>query len=119
LTDERFHNTGIAFREGARPDEGRYKVTGKPEDKGAFKTPTLREITRTAPYMHDGSLATLEEVIDFYDGGGKANLALDRDIRPLKLNAAEKKALAAFLRSLRGQITEGLLERTEGAGRVR
>ena len=119
LTDERFHNTGIAFREGARPDDGRYKVTGKPEDKGAFKTPTLREIARTAPYMHDGSLATIDEVIEYYDGGGKANPSLDREVRPLRLNAGEKKALAAFLRSLTGQVTEGLLGNIEGARRVR
>ena len=93
FTDERFHNTGIAFREGARPDDGRYKVTGRSEHKGAFKTPTLREIARTAPYMHDGSLATIEDVIEYYDGGGKANPGLDREVRPLRLNAGEKKAL--------------------------
>jgi cytochrome c peroxidase len=64
--------------------------------------------------MHDGSLATLEEVIDFYDGGGRPNPNLDREIRPLGLSDAEKMALAAFLRSLAGQVTEGLQSPANG-----
>ncbi len=71
---------------------------------GAFKTPTLRNVARTAPFMHDGSLATLEEVIEFYDGGGNANPYQDPDIRPLNLNASERSALLAFLRSLSGKV---------------
>ena len=91
-------------------DSGRYVVSVKDEDLGAFKTPTLREVARTAPYMHDGSLATLEEVIEFYDRGGKANPYLDEDIRPLNLTEEEKAALVVFLRSLSGTVQEGVKE---------
>ena len=70
LTDEEFHNTGVAWRTGTLTDAGRSAVTHAAADRGAFKTPTLREISRTAPYMHDGSLATLNDVIEYYDGGG-------------------------------------------------
>ena len=107
LTDENFHNTGIAWRDGQLLDPGRFKVTGKKEDRGAFKTPTLREIPRTAPYMHDGSVATLEEVIEFYSRGGNPNSYLDPELRPLQLTAEEKKTLLAFLRSLSGTVQEG------------
>jgi cytochrome c peroxidase len=107
LTDEAFHNTGVAFRDGELLDPGRFAVTGKPEDRGAFKAPTLREVARTAPYMHDGSLATLEDVVDYYDRGGNPKPGLDPDIRPLHLTAEERKALAVFLRSLSGAIREG------------
>jgi cytochrome c peroxidase len=109
FTDERFHNSGVAWRDGQWLDPGRFVVTGKEADRGAFKTPTLREIARTAPYMHDGSLATLEEVIEFYNRGGNANPYLDPELRPLNLSADEKKALLAFLQSLSGQIQEGML----------
>lgn len=99
LTDERFHNTGVAWRDGSLHDEGR--------ERGTFKTPTLREVARTAPYMHDGSIATLEQVIDFYSDGGRANPDLDTEIRPLRLTAAEKRALVSFLQSLSGTVREG------------
>ena len=72
-----------------------------------FKTPTLREVERTAPYMHDGSLATLEEVIEYYNRGGNRNPHLDTELRPLKLTAEEKKALVAFLKALSGKISPG------------
>lgn len=104
LTDERFHNTGIAWPR----DEGRYTVTKNDRDRGAFKTPSLREAARTPPYMHDGSLKTMEAVIDFYDQGGKPNPALDAEIRELRLSAEEKAALAAFLRALNGTVRDGL-----------
>jgi cytochrome c peroxidase len=105
FTDEQFHNTGIAWRDGALQDEGRSAVTGKPEDRGAFKTPTLREIARTAPYMHDGTLPTLDEVVDFYDRGGNGNPSLDAELRPLALTASEKRSLVAFLRALSGTVS--------------
>ena len=108
LTDERFHNTGVAWQEGTLLDQGRYMVTGVEEDRGAFKTPTLRNVERTAPYMHDGSITTLEEVIDYYDRGGNKTIHLDPELRPLKLAAEEKQALVALLRSLSGTIQEGL-----------
>ena len=107
LTDEMFHNTGIAWRESRFQDEGRAGVTGKASHQGAFKTPTLREIAKTAPYMHDGSIATLEEVIEFYDRGGNPNRNLDENMVPLHLSKADKEALLAFLRALSGSVREG------------
>ena len=121
FTDERFHNTGVAWvqdrrepgREtrdsapGALADLGRFVVSGKESDRGAFKTPTLREVARTAPYMHDGTIATLDAVVEFYDGGGRVNPHLDSEIRPLRLTAGERRDLVAFLKSLSGTIREG------------
>jgi cytochrome c peroxidase len=103
LTDERFHNTGIGWP----ADQGRFVVTNKSTDRGAFKTPTLRDVAKSQSFMHDGSLATIEEVIDFYDKGGKKNDNLDADMRELHLSAEEKSALAAFLKALNGVIREG------------
>ena len=105
FTDERFHNTGIAWRDGALQDEGRSAVTGNAVDRGAFKTPTLREIARTAPYMHDGSLVSLEDVVEYYDRGGNSNLGLDPELRPLKLTDSDKRALVAFLHALSGVVS--------------
>ena len=107
FSDEQFHNTGVAWRTGILTDVGRYQVTRASADRAAFKTPTLREISRTAPYMHDGSSATLDAVVDFYDAGGGRNAGLDPEIRPLNLSTAEKKDLIAFLGSLTGRIREG------------
>jgi cytochrome c peroxidase len=108
FTDERFHNTGVAWRDGGVPaDSGRFVVTGRERDIGAFKTPTLREIARTAPYMHDGSIATLEAVVDFYDRGGISNPYLHPELQPLGLSGGEKQALVAFLRTLSGRIRDG------------
>jgi len=100
LSDEKLHNTGVAWRDGQFADIG--------GGRGDFKTPTLREVARTAPYMHDGSLATLADVIEFYSGGGRANPDLDGEIRPLRLTDVEKRRLEAFLRSLDGEVREGL-----------
>ena len=108
LTDERFHNTGVAWRNDRLIDEGRFEVTGKLEHRGAFKTPTLREIDRTAPYMHDGSLDSLEEVIEFYSRGGNPNPHLDSEVRPINLTEDEKADLLAFLRTHRGVVQDGL-----------
>ena len=102
LTDEAFHNTGVAWRDGRLLDEGRYAVTKREADRGAFKTPTLREVALTAPYMHDGSIPTLEKVIERYSNGGVKNPYLDKEIRPLKLSADEQRDLLAFLKSLTG-----------------
>jgi cytochrome c peroxidase len=104
FSDERFHNTGVAWQDSRMLDQGRFGVTGKTEDRGAFKTPTLREISRTAPYMHDGSLATLTEVVDYYDRGGNTSPGLDAELRPLRLTDLEKKALVSFLGSLNGSM---------------
>lgn len=108
FSDEHFHNTGIAWHDGVWLDVGRFAITGEDHDRGAFKTPTLREVARTAPYMHDGSLATLEEVVAFYDRGGNVNPYVDEELRPLHLTEDEKAALLAFLRTLHGEISEGL-----------
>ncbi len=108
FTDERFHNTGVAWRDGELLDQGRYMVTGKEDDRGAFKTPTLREVAQTAPYMHDGSLATLEDVIELYDRGGNPNPYLDSELRPLKLTSEEKQTLITFLHALSGRVQEGI-----------
>jgi cytochrome c peroxidase len=106
FTDEQFHNTGVAWRNGRLRDEGRGAVTGKPYHRGAFKTPTLREIANTAPYMHDGSFATLEDVVEFYDRGGRRNPYLDENIVALKLSPADKRAIVAFLRKLSGTVRD-------------
>jgi cytochrome c peroxidase len=99
FTDERFHNTGVSW--GKEPaDPGRYQITKKEEDRGKFKTPTLRGVALTAPYMHDGSLATLEEVLAFYNRGGGANPHRDAALAPLGLSDDEMQALVAFLRAL-------------------
>jgi cytochrome c peroxidase len=104
FTDEQFHNTGIAWQNGRFADDGRFAVTARAADRGAFKTPTLREVARTAPYMHDGSLPTLDAVIDFYSHGGRQNPQLDLALQPTSFSQAEKAALIAFLRSLAGQV---------------
>jgi len=100
LTDWQFHNLGIGFRSGRFTDPGRYAVTGRERDLGAFRTPALRNLDPTGPYMHDGSLPTLEEVIEFYDRGGRPNPYLSPRLAPLFLSGYEKAALVAFLRSL-------------------
>jgi cytochrome c peroxidase len=99
FTDENFHNTGIAWRHSELTDPG--------AGEGRFKVPTLRDVGRTAPYMHDGSIATLEDVVEYYDRGGNANPGLDEDLRSLHLTADEKRALVQFLGSLSGTIREG------------
>ena len=107
LTDERFHNTGVGWKDGEHADEGRAQVTGDPADLGAFKTPPLREVAVTGPYMHDGSLETLEDVIEFYDEGGERNPNLDMDMEPLNLTEAERADLTRFLEALSGNVQEG------------
>lgn len=104
LTDEGFHATGI----GAADDPGHFAVSSNAAHRGAFKTPSLRDAALTPPYMHDGSLATIEEVIDYYDKGGDSHSNLDPEMRKLQLTTGEKKALAAFLHALNGKITDGL-----------
>lgn len=112
FTDNKFHNIGVGMDK-PEPDLGRYEVTKEDKDKGAFKTPTLRNIALTAPYMHDGSKATLEEVVDLYDKGGEPNLHLSGEIRPLKLTEEEKKALVEFMKSLTSSDLKQLVESTK------
>ncbi|MFM9010105.1 MAG: cytochrome-c peroxidase [Planctomycetota bacterium] len=98
LADEKYHNLGIGMDK-AEPDLGRFVVTKDEADRGAFKTPTVRNAALTAPYMHDGSVATLEEVVEWYDKGGHPNPALSDKIKPLNLTATEKEALVEFMKA--------------------
>lgn len=102
FTDEKFHNLGIGWDTNT-VDLGRYMVTKNPADIGAFKTPTLREISRSAPYMHDGRFKTLEEVVNFYNQAGVKNPHQDELILPLDLTDEEKRDLVEFLRTLNGE----------------
>lgn len=109
FTDEKFHNLGVGWDAKTKTfkDLGRWAevpIGAKSDaDIGAFKTPTIRDIARTAPYLHDGSEKTLEEVVEFYDKGGNANPFLDRDMKPLKLTAQEKADVVAFMKALTGE----------------
>jgi cytochrome c peroxidase len=101
LADEKYHNLGVGMDK-ENPDLGRFVVTKDPQDTGAFKTPTIRNVALTAPYMHDGSLATLEEVVEWYDKGGHPNPHLSEKIRPLKLTAEDKADLVEFMKACTG-----------------
>jgi cytochrome c peroxidase len=103
FTDNQFHNLGIPQVGPMKEDLGRYYVTRAEKDKGAFKTPTLRSITETAPYMHDGALKTLEEAVDFLNAGGGANSNLSPLVKPLNLASEEKTDLVNFLKALTGE----------------
>ncbi len=93
---------GIENYMNLRQDLGAYIVDLKEENKGKFITPTLRELTYTAPYMHNGTIATLEEVVDFYNRGGGQSANKDERIKPLNLSEGEKADLVEFLKSLSG-----------------
>jgi cytochrome c peroxidase len=105
FTDNQFHDVGIGFDMGTFNDVGLYAVTHKDVDKGKFKTPSLRNIALTAPYMSDGSLKNLKEAIDFYIGAGNSNPNLDKEIHVLDfLSGQERSDLEAFLNSLTGEM---------------
>ena len=103
FTDNKFHNLGVPQVGPLKEDLGRYEVTRQESDKGAFKTPTLRSIVETAPYMHDGAFTTLVEVVDFFDKGGNPNPQLSSLMKPLSLSPEEKTDLLAFLKALTGE----------------
>ena len=105
FTDEGYRNIGVGM-DRETPDLGRFAVTRLDTDKGAFKTPTLRDVARRGPYMHDGSLPTLADVVVFYDRGGVPNPWLSSDIRPLGLTARERSDLIEFMNALTGEIAE-------------
>lgn len=136
FSDEKFHALGvpdnvevfanpfrhIAFRrffrtlgapgvEGYRSDPGLYGVTKMRPDWGKFRTPSLREVSRTAPYMHNGTLATLDAVVAFYDAGGGSLPRRSQLLRPLGLTPSEQRALVEFLKSLSGDPV--VIERPE------
>jgi cytochrome c peroxidase len=112
FTDEQFHNLGVGWVEktGKFADLGRWAIDpiGAKSDAsfGSFKTPTVRDAEKTGPYMHDGSLATLEEVVDHYDKGGTPNPALDTDMKKLNLTKQEKADVVAFMKALTGENKE-------------
>jgi len=143
LTDAAFHNVGVQARSDAlgaqdvsvtlvpglhatlspqalhrigapnAPDRGRQEVTGLAADLRAFRTPSLRNVALTSPYMHDGSFATLEQVLDYYAAGGTpSDMGQDPRIRPFTLDAADRSALVAFLRSLTSPVAGALARRT-------
>ena len=96
-------NLGVGMDK-PKPDLGRFEQSKAEGEKGAFKTPTLRNIAQTAPYMHDGSEATLRAVVAFYNKGGVANSWLSKEIKPLNLSAAQVDDLVAFLEALSGDV---------------
>ncbi|WP_447974663.1 cytochrome-c peroxidase [Nitrospira sp. Kam-Ns4a] len=103
FTDNQFHNLGVPQVGPLKEDLGRYNVTRQAADRGAFKTPTLRSVALTAPYMHDGAFKTLEEVVDFLNQGGGPNPNLSLLVKPLGLTDQEKADLVAFLNALTGE----------------
>lgn len=104
FTDEKYHNLGVGM-DAAEPDLGRYVVTMDDKDRGAFKTPTLRNVAQTAPYMHDGSQKTLEEVVEWYAKGGHPNDHLSDKIVKLELSDQDKADLVEFMKALTGPLT--------------
>jgi len=104
FTDESYHNLGVGMDK-PTPDLGRYLISKAESEKGAFKTPTLRNVAQTAPYMHDGSEATLRQVIEFYNRGGNKNPWLSKEIKPLNLGSRDIDDLVAFLDSLTGEVS--------------
>jgi cytochrome c peroxidase len=115
FTDEDFHNIGIGWVAGNAKAPGKFKDLGRwavepwgaryEGSVGAFKTPTVRDVERTAPYMHDGSLATLEDVVEHYNKGGNPNPSLDKEMKkPLNLTTQEKADVVAFMKALTGEI---------------
>jgi cytochrome c peroxidase len=146
FSDFRFHNTGVGWRrvygapdrvrvelapgvfaeverkaidalfEPPLPDLGRFEVSVDPADRWAYKTPMLREVALTAPYMHDGSIATLEDVVEFYDRGGVDNPGRSPLLAPLRLAPDEKAALVAFLKTLTGEGVAALVRHAREPG---
>lgn len=102
FSDSSYHNLGVGYKKGKFADVGRYGVTKNPRDMGAFRTPPLRNVAVTPPYLHDGSAPTLKAVIDLYDRGGISNPHLDPLVRPLQLSRREKADLVAYLKALTG-----------------
>ncbi|MCA9100967.1 MAG: c-type cytochrome [Planctomycetales bacterium] len=105
LTDERYHNLGVGM-DAEEPDVGRFAETGEDKDKGAFKTPTIRNVALSAPYMHDGSQKTLAEVVDWYVKGGHPNEHLDENVKKLDLDDQAKQDLVAFMEACTGDFPQ-------------
>ena len=103
FSDESYHNLGVGMDK-PKPDLGRFEISKAESEKGAFKTPGLRNIAEGAPYMHDGSDATLKQVVEFYNRGGVKNAWLSKEIKPLNLTSSEVDDVVAFLESLTGDV---------------
>jgi len=103
FTDESYHNIGVGMDKD-NPDLGRFQVSKREINKGAFKTPTLRDVARRAPYMHDARFATLREVVAFYDRGGIPSAWLSPEMAPLGLTPDQQEDLVAFLEALTGEV---------------
>lgn len=103
LTDEKYHNLGVGM-DADEPNLGRFGQTKEEKDKGAFKTPTIRNVATTPPYMHDGSMKTLEEVVEHYAKGGTPNEWLSKDMLKLELTDQDKKDLVAFMEACTGEL---------------
>lgn len=106
FTDNGFHNLGLASFGIENPDLGRFAHKAVAVNKGAFKTPGLRDVGRTAPYFHDGSAKTLMEVVEHYNRGGDVRTNLSSNIKPLHLSQTEKEDLVAFLKALNSPFTQ-------------
>ncbi len=103
LTDEKYHNLGVGMS-AEKPDVGRFEVTKDEKDTGAFKTPTIRNVALSAPYMHDGGLKTLAEVVEHYSKGGTPNKHLSDKMKKLDLKDQEKADLVAFMEACTGEF---------------
>jgi cytochrome c peroxidase len=103
LSDEKYHNLGVGMDKEA-PDPGRVEYSKDQQDRGAFKTPTIRNVALSAPYMHDGSQKTLEEVVEWYAKGGHANPTLDAKVKKLDLSDQDKKDLVEFMQACTGEF---------------
>jgi cytochrome c peroxidase len=105
FTDGEFHNTGEGVGgDGEFEDLGRYDATRQDADKGAFKTPTLRDVAVSGPYMHDGKLKTLKDVVDFYAGQGNSNPYLDKKMLAIHLSGRDRDDLVEFMKSLTSEL---------------
>ena len=109
FTDNRFHYLGVQQDSPLKDGFGRFYVTNQKLEKRAFRTPSLRQITQTAPYMHNGSLPTLKSVIEFYSRGGDGAVYTRKFIKPLNLTQHNKKDLIEFLKALDGERINILL----------
>lgn len=110
FSDEQYHNLGVGMDK-PKPDLGRFNVTKQDKDRGAFKTPTIRNVALSAPYMHDGSQKTLEEVVEWYAKGGHANPYLSDKMKPLKLSKQDKADLVEYMKSLTGPFPKVATDR--------
>lgn len=104
FSDGKFHNIGIGYTERGLRDAGRYEITHDSADLGSFKTPSLRNVARTAPYMHDGSLLTLDDVLSFYSNGGNPNPNIDPKLHQARFGLGDREDVIEFLRSLTGEV---------------